>query len=138
MQKYGKRPGLKRIDTGARKVSPTYGKAAFVTYVDKGGGVAVYENDSERLVSHMLGFDPRVLSFQAQTFAVDLVEGRLLRTAEQRDAARRKYARRPGPSLYTPDFGVEFSSGRQRAVEVKLGGLSGLRPTTNANPRPPP
>jgi hypothetical protein len=41
MQKYGKRPGLMWIDTGSRnKVSPTYCKAAFVTYVYKGGGVA--------------------------------------------------------------------------------------------------
>jgi hypothetical protein len=125
MKKYSSRPGLKKIDTGARKASPTYGREAFITYVDKVGTPIVFDNDAERLVAHLLGFDPRVRRLQAQPFAVDLVEGRLLRTSEQRDAARRQYAARKGASIYTPDFHVERSDGKQIAVEVKLAGFMG-------------
>lgn len=125
MRKYNSRPGLKQVDVGARKVAPTYGREAFVTFVEKGGGMLVFENDAERLVAHMLGFDPRVRRIQAQPFAVDLVEGRLLRSAEQRDAARRQYAGRKGASIYTPDFYVERGDGKQIVVEVKLGGFIG-------------
>lgn len=120
MKKYGKRPGLKKLDVGARKVAGTFGKEAIATFVHKGGGMLVFENDSERLVAHALGFDPRVRRFQPQPFTVDLVEGRILRTAEQRQEARRKHAGRKGPALYTPDFGVELSSDRQLVIEVKL------------------
>jgi hypothetical protein len=125
MSKYSSRPGLRDVDIGARKVAPTYGREAFITFVEKGGGTLVFENDAERLVAHMLGFDPRVRRIQAQPFAVDLVEGRLLRSAEQRDAARRKYAKRRGASLYTPDFYVERADGKQIVVEVKLEGFIG-------------
>lgn len=128
MSKYNSRPGLKQVDNGTRKVAPTYGRAAFVTYVEKAGGTLVFDNDAERLVSHMLGFDPRVRRFRAQPFAVDLVEGRLLRTAEQRDAARRKYAGRKGASIYTPDFAAELTGGRQLVIEVKLDGFMGNAP----------
>jgi hypothetical protein len=116
---------LKSLDTGARKVAPTYGREAFVTYVLKSGKSLVFDSDAERLVAHLLGFDPRVQRFQAQPFAVDLVEGKLLRTAEQRDAAKRKYAGRKGAAIYTPDFHVERSDGKQIAVEVKLDGFIG-------------
>jgi hypothetical protein len=73
----------------------------------------------------MLGLDPRVRRVQAQPFAVDLVDGLLLRTTAQRDAARRKYAGRKGASIYTPDFYVERDDGKQIAVEVKLAGFAG-------------
>jgi len=119
MRKYNSRPGLKLIDIGARKVSPTYGREAFMTFVEKGGNTMVFETDGERLVAHMLGFDPRVRRIQGQPFAVDLVEGLLLRTQEQRTAARRKYAKRKGASVYTPDFYVE------RVIEVKFGEFTG-------------
>lgn len=125
MKKYSKRPGLKAVDVGARKASPTYGREAFITFVEKGGGTLVFDNDAERLVAHMLGFDPRVRRIQAQPFAVDIVEGRLLRSAQQRDDALRKYAGRRGASLYTPDFYVERADGKQIAVEVKLEGFIG-------------
>lgn len=125
MRKYNSRPGLKQIDIGARKVAPTYGREAFITFVEKGSGMLVFETDAERLVAHMLGFDPRVRRIQAQPFAVDLVEGLLLRSQEQRNAARRKYAKRKGASIYTPDFYVERVDGKQIAVEVKLGGFIG-------------
>lgn len=125
MRKYNSRPGLKKLDNGARKVAPTYGREAFITFVEKGGGMLVFDNDAERLVAHMLGFDPRVRRIQAQPFAVDLVEGKLLRSAEQRDAARRKYAGRKGASIYTPDFYVERADGKQLALEVKLQGFVG-------------
>ena len=125
-KKYGRRPGLKAVDIGARKSAPTFGGEAALSYGDKGGGVRVFENDAERLVSKLLGIDPRVRRFQPQPFAVDLVEGLLLRTAEQRDAARRKYAGRNGPALYTPDFYVEFCGGRLLALEVKLDRFLGM------------
>lgn len=125
MNKYNSRPGLKEVDVGARKVAPTYGREAFITFVEKAGGGLVFENDAERLVAHMLGFDPRVRRIKAQPFAVDLVEGRLLRSLEQRDAARRKYAKRKGASIYTPDFYVERADGKQIVVEVKLEGFIG-------------
>jgi superfamily I DNA/RNA helicase len=82
MNKYNSRPGLKEVDVGARKVAPTYGREAFVTFVEKGAGTLVFENDAERLVAHMLGFDPRVRRIEAQPFAVDLVDTRGL-TAKQ-------------------------------------------------------
>lgn len=127
-KKYGRRPGLKAVDTGARRSAPTFGREAVLSYAEKGGGVRVFENDAERLVSKLLGIDPRVRRFQPQPFAVDLVEGRLLRTAEQRDVARRQYAGRPGPALYTPDFYAEFCSGRRLALEVKLDRYLGAEP----------
>lgn len=96
-----------------------------MTFVEKGGGTLVFDNDAERLVAHMLGFDPRVRRIQAQPFAVDLVEGRLLRSAQQRNDALRKYAGRKGASIYTPDFYVERADGKQIAVEVKLGKFTG-------------
>lgn len=125
MRKYNSRPGLKEIDVGVRKASPTFGREAFITFVEKGGGLLVFDNDAERLVAHMLGFDPRVRRIQAQPFAVDLVEGRVLRSAQQRDEARRRYAQRKGASIYTPDFYVERADGKQLAVEVKLQGFLG-------------
>lgn len=125
MNKYSNRPGLKEVDVGVRKAAPTYGREAFITFVEKGGGTLVFDNDAERLVAHMLGFDPRVRRIQAQPFAVDLVEGRLLRSAEQRKAARSKYARRKGASIYTPDFYVERADSKLLAVEVKLEGFIG-------------
>lgn len=125
MRKYNSRPGLKQIDVGARKVAPTYGKEAFITFVEKGGDMLVFETGSEWLVAQMLGFDPRVRRIQGQPFAVDLVEGLLLRTQEQRTAARRKYAKRKGASIYTPDFYVERADGKQIALEVKFGNLLG-------------
>ncbi len=125
MRKYNSRPGLKEVDKGVRKAAPTYGREAFITFVEKGGGMLVFDNDAERLVAHMLGFDPRVRHIQAQPFAVDLVAGKLLRTADERTEARRMYAGRKGASIYTPDFYVERADGKQLAVEVKLGGFVG-------------
>lgn len=125
MKKYNSRPGLKEVDNGVRKAAPTYGREAFITFVEKGGGMLVFDNDAERLVAHMLGFDPRVRRIQAQPFTVDLVAGKLLRTAEERKAARSMYGGRKGASIYTPDFYVERADGKKLAVEVKLGGFVG-------------
>ncbi|ARN18436.1 hypothetical protein [Piscinibacter gummiphilus] len=116
---------MKKIDTGVRKVTPTFGRAAVITHVDKGGGTLVFENNAERLVARLLGLDPRVRHFRRQPFAVDLVERRLLRTAEERNIARQRYAGRPGPSLYTPDFSVEHGNCRLITIEVKLKGFPG-------------
>lgn len=122
---YGRRAGFKRSDSGVRAVAPTYGNRALTTRVEKGGGPVVIDNHAERLVALMLGFDPAVRSFKAQPFAVDLVEGRLLRTAEQRTEARRRYAKRKGASIYTPDFLAELSGGRALVIEVKLDAFLG-------------
>jgi hypothetical protein len=125
MRKYSNRPGLKKIDVGVRKVATTYGRTAVISHVDKGGGTMVFESNAERLVAHLLGFDPRVKHFQRQPFTVDLVERRLLRSEEERSIARKRYARRPGPSLYTPDFFVECADRRLVTIEVKLKEFTG-------------
>lgn len=120
MTEYGKRGGMKALDTGARPVVRTYGKEALLSFSNKTSGVRVFENDAERLVSKLVGLDPRVRRFLPQPFTVDLFHGKLLRTAEQRDAAVSKYASVKGPRLYTPDFYVEFADGRLLVFEVKL------------------
>lgn len=94
MKKYGKRGGMKAVDTGTRPVARTFGKEALLSFSEKSSGVRVFENDAERLVSKLLSLDPRVRRFLPQPFAVDLVEGRLLHTADQRDAASRRYVQR--------------------------------------------
>ena len=106
-------------------MAPTYGRAAVITHVDKGGGTLLFENGAERLVSRLLGLDPRVRHFHRQPFTVDIVERRLLLTAEERNIARQRYAGRPGPSLYTPDFSVEHGNRRFITIEVKLKGFPG-------------
>jgi hypothetical protein len=52
MGKYISHPGLKAIDVRARKIVPAHSLGAFITFVEKGGG--------------MLGFAPRSRRFQAQ------------------------------------------------------------------------
>ncbi|MFT3856556.1 MAG: hypothetical protein QM742_03255 [Aquabacterium sp.] len=63
MKKYGKRSGMRAMDTGARLI----GKAALLGFLDKASSVLVFENGPERLVSKLLGFDQRVHRFLLQT-----------------------------------------------------------------------
>ena len=124
-QQYGKRPSLSKVDTGARRVAPSYGKESFLTFGQKSQGLMVVEQEAERLTSHMLGMDPSVVGYQSQPFVVDLIDHAILRTGEQRQQAKAKHKDRTGPKLFTPDFLVQLSGGRQRVVEVKLDGYLG-------------
>lgn len=124
-KQYGKRPGLSEVDTGARRVAPSYGKESFLTFGRKSQGLMVVEQDAERLTSHMLGLDPSVVRYQAQPFVVDLVSHAILRTQEQRQQAKARHKGKPGPIFFTPDFLVQLCSRIQRVVEVKLDGYLG-------------
>lgn len=122
---YGKRPGLSAIDTGARRVAPTYGKESFITHARKSTGIVIVDQEAERLVSHMLGLDPSVLRYETQPFVVDLIGRSILRTPDERRLARKQHKDLPGPTTYTPDFLVTLTGGVQRIVEVKLEGYEG-------------
>jgi hypothetical protein len=120
------RPGVKSLDRGIRKVAPTYGRAAFHTFAPKAHGPMVVESASERLVSQMLGLDPSVRSFAPQPFTVDLVQGDVLHTPEQKARARRRdKVRGERSNFYTPDFQVRWSLGATTALEIKTQGWEG-------------
>lgn len=120
------RPGVKSLDRGIRKVAATYGRAAFHTFAPKAHGPMVVESVSERLVSQMLGLDPSVRSFEPQPFTVDLVQGDVLHTLEQKARARRRNnVRGERSNFYTPDFLVRWSLGATTALEVKARGWEG-------------
>jgi hypothetical protein len=122
---YGSRGHLRGADAGIRRVSPTFGKAQFLSYSAKAAGDLTIESDAERLVGHVLTLDPRVKRFAPQPFTIDLIDGRILRTREAVSEARAKHKMRAGPKLYTPDFEVEWHGEPRSAVEVKLEGFSG-------------
>lgn len=123
---YGARPGLRKLDLGIRKVASTFGRPAFHTHAAKSIGGLVVESASERLISQLLGLDPAVRSFQAQPFTVDLLEGALLHTANEKAQARKRdKVRGVRSSVYTPDFLVRWSLGASTAIEVKLGDWEG-------------
>jgi hypothetical protein len=119
-QSYKKRPGLSGVDTAVRKVSPTFGKVVFLTHAHKSRGTLAVESDAERLVSNILGFEPAARTYEPQPFTIDLVDGTILRTSEQRKAARAKHKGRQGALFYTPDFAVTWSGRTNEALEVKL------------------
>lgn len=124
--KYSARPGLRKKDVGIRKVAPTYGRATHLTHAPKSHGDIAVESPSERLISQLLGLDPSVRSFQPQPFTVDVSQGELLHSAEQKsDARRRDRVRGETSSFYTPDFMVSWSLGARTAVEVKAQGWDG-------------
>jgi hypothetical protein len=120
LRRFAARPGLKKLDIGIRQVSSTYGKAVFLTHANKSTGTIAVESPAERLVSQLLSIDPTVRTFQAQPWTVDLLGQCLLRTPEEKQAARKRATASGYPSrLYTPDFLVGWSLGTQTAVEVK-------------------
>lgn len=123
---YGKRGRLRTANdtTGTRLVSPTYGRSRIRTYGGKSGDILV-ESQAERLVTHMLSIDPRVIRFRPQPFTVDLNGQRLLTTKEQVKAVLSRYSQETGPRIYTPDFGIDFTGARQAALEVKTDAFPG-------------
>ena len=119
-QIFGARAGVRRADTGVRRVASTYGKAAYFTHAEKSAGTIVVESESERLVSQLLSFDPNIRSYSTQPLTVDLVGGTILRTAEEKKATRARYKGAVvESSFYTPDFLVSSSLGTQMLIEVK-------------------
>jgi hypothetical protein len=119
-QMYGARTGVKKADTGIRNVAQTYGKAAFFTHSSKSTGTFVVESEHERLVAQLLTIDPDTRTFRAQPLTVDLVDGSLLRTPEEKSAARDRYkGGAVKPSFYTPDFSTEVFLGTEKIIEVK-------------------
>lgn len=122
---YGVRSRRTAANAGVRLTARTYGKARIGTYAAKADGHITVDSDSERLVAHILGVDPRVRSFKQQPFTVDLVGERLLFTKEEVAEARRMRGGRKGDVEYTPDFATVQIDGLQRAYEVKLQGYEG-------------
>ena len=124
---YGRRTGKRGLPGGARAVAPTYGRTAHPVAAEKFANRIPFmvESEAEQLVSGMLDLDPEVVALCPQGFTVDLREGVLLYTPEQRKAAEVKYRKVPGPSLYTTDFFVELDGNRRRALEVKLDSFQG-------------
>jgi hypothetical protein len=122
---YGSRGRLRGTDSGIRRVAPTFGKARISAYSEKAGGHFAVESLAERFVADVLNLDPRVRSFSCQPFTLDLVEGRILRTAEERASARRRHEHLPSPRSYTPDILAVLSGDQDLVVEVKLQGYLG-------------
>ena len=118
---YNKRPGMKGLDEGIRKVSPSYGRTVnFVQSDKKAEQTFAVDGQGERIVAHALSLDPGVSQFQSQSLTIDLIEGCLLWTPEQRREARRKYKDVGGRCLYTPDFLARIADGKGNVLEVKL------------------
>ncbi|WP_431274649.1 TnsA endonuclease N-terminal domain-containing protein [Variovorax ureilyticus] len=119
-RRYSPRPGLKRLDIGIRKTAPTFGRSVFLTDAQKSIGAIAVESPSERLISQLLGLDPTVRTFQSQPLTVDLLQGTLLLTSEEKAQARQRDRVRGERSVfYTPDFLVQLCSGASIAIEVK-------------------
>jgi len=124
--RFSPRPGLKKLDRGIRKTSSTYGRPAFLTHAEKSNGGLAVESTSERLVSQLLGIDPSVRSFQPQPLTVDLLQGDLLHTVDDKARARKRdRVRGERSSFYTPDFLARQTLGASMAIEVKTEGWAG-------------
>lgn len=123
--RYGSRGLAGGADVGVRRVAPTFGKVLVLTSSPKSGEALAVESDAELLVVDMLTLDPRVKRFDTQPFTVDLIDGRLLLTAEEVSAARARHRGREGNKFYTPDVGVEWHADSRSAIEVKLEGYEG-------------
>lgn len=123
---YGKRRSLSRIGTGIRPVAPTYGRREFLNYSQHSQALFASESQAERLVACMLDVDPDVASYRHQPLSVDLLQGRLLHSPQEREDARQKYqALKLSYALYTPDFLIHQSQRASTLLEVKLEGYEG-------------
>ena len=116
---------LQGLDSGVRRLHRPLGKPFFLTYSPKSGGQLVVESDVERLVAHMLTLDPRVQSFKAQPFTVDLIDRRIHKSAQALTEAKARHRGRRGQKFYTPDFWVKWHAGGGTAIEVKVEGYEG-------------
>lgn len=122
---YSKRPALKAIDLGIRKVASTYGRAVYIVHSSKCNGSITVESDGEQLAAQMLGIDPSVQAFKPQPFVVDLIGGRILRNDQALRAARNEYRLIEGPKFYTPDYEASLIGLGLHAIEVKVDGFTG-------------
>lgn len=122
---YGSRGRIGGADSGIRRVAPTFGKVLHLTSSHKAAGRMAVESEAERIVSHLLTVDPRIRRFAPQPFTVDLVDGRILRTAEEVAQARQKHRKRAGWRFYTPDFEFQQETNPRAVTEVKLEGFEG-------------
>jgi len=116
---YGVREKRRVVETGARRVAPTYGKARFRTSSAQTGVGMLVESDAERFVAHILRLSPSVARFEPQPMVVDLVDGCVHWSAETVAEARRKHRLLAGPKFYVPDFAVEWLGGQRGAIETK-------------------
>jgi hypothetical protein len=116
---YGSRGNLRGTDAGIRRVASTFGKRQITSYSDKAGGAFTPESPAESFIADVLTLDPRVRSFRCQPFTLDLIDGRILRTAEERAESRRRHKGLPPPRFYTPDFVAHCSDGQDLVLEVK-------------------
>ena len=119
---YGRRGANVGLRVGSRLVSTTYGRTSNAVAASKSVDRRPFlvDSEGEQLVAQILDIDPGVVAFRAQGVTVDLVEGTLLQTVEQRNAARTKYRQVAGPCLYTVDYVADLTGSRQCALEVKL------------------
>jgi hypothetical protein len=122
---YSKRPALKAIDLGIRKVASTYGRAVYIVHSTKCNGSITVESDGEQLAAQILAIDPSVRSFKPQPFVVDLIGGRILRSDQALKEARNQYRLHDGPKFYTPDYEASMVTHGMHAIEVKVEGFTG-------------
>jgi hypothetical protein len=119
---YGSRSKRSNADSGIRRVSPSFGKQSLLTSSEKSGGPIAVESIAERFVSHALELDAEARDVRPQPFTVDLTDGRILRTPEQKAEARARHKNcGTEPVFYTPDFGLMWSR-IPTALEVSLEG----------------
>lgn len=126
MTTYSPRNGaIKSSDLGARRVAGTFGKAAHLTLPGK-DKTCIVESAAERLATDAFALDPDVRGYAAQPYTVDLMDGVLLRSAEERRLAFGKHAAAgTEATFYTPDFDIEWVLGTHSAIEIKLEGYAG-------------
>lgn len=122
---YSKRPALKAIDLGLRKVATTFGRAVYIVHSAKCNGTITVESDAEQLSAQMMAIDPSIRFFRPQPFVIDLIGGRLIRTVEALKDARKQHGNSEGSKFYTPDFEAEVMGLGLHALEVKVDGFTG-------------
>lgn len=120
---YSTRGRRSHVDSGIRRVAPTFGKQLLLTSSEKAGATIAVESVAERFVSHAFELDPDAREVRAQPFTLDLSDGSILRTPEQKAESRAKHKRLgTEPVFYTPDFGLTWSHA-PTCVEVSVQGL---------------
>lgn len=121
---YGKRGRLRSSDSGVRHVATTYGKSKIRVASSKGHNFLV-ESPAEIFACDLLSVDPTVIDCRPQPFKVDLVDGRICRTAEEIAEARARHKKREGWKFYTPDFSAKRWKRPEAVIEVKAAGYAG-------------